>query len=135
VHKCSKATCEEKICFGHPNARCKINPCGGCNPKWISETGDELDCASGLSQCQQEMQQVMNSPAWLNQGFTAASASLPNFDDVDDSFGERGMMDQEYSPAADASSSLFGPFGNLGNALSELLRGHSIQSKSKLLFF
>jgi hypothetical protein len=63
-----------------------INPCGGCNVKWISEdNGQALDCNSGLSKCHKNMQVIMNSRAWINQGFSAATLDKDEIEDLSES--------------------------------------------------
>jgi len=105
VHVCNKTLCDNKVCLGHPTAKCMINPCGGCSVKWISsEDGQVLDCNSGLSKCHKEMQSVMNSRSWINQGYSSSSpADSEEKDEL-----------EEY---AEVSSS--GP--TLGNAISQLI--------------
>ena len=68
VHVCSKSVCENKICLADPKAVCRVDPCGGCRHAFYDPiTGRKVDCQAGLSTCQQELQTVLNSPAWTQQ--------------------------------------------------------------------
>lgn len=103
VHKCPKSTCSSKICFAYPDALCMVNPCGGCTPKWVSpSTGQELDCSSGLGSCHREMNLVMNSQAWINQGYSFGMAVPP----------PPSQEDEE-----DAMMMMMNPFGSLSELL------------------
>ncbi|ODM92548.1 BPTI/Kunitz domain-containing protein [Orchesella cincta] len=75
VHRCNASLCQGKICLGNPSAKCYINPCGGCQEKWMTEDGQIVDCNVGLTKCQQEMQRVVNSQSQRNQ-FVTMDADL-----------------------------------------------------------
>lgn len=121
VHKCSKSTCENKICLGHPDALCLINPCGGCSPKWVSpEGGAEINCVAGLGLCHAEMQNVMNSQAWISQGFTAAAGNAESSDHLSD-FLQADVMealrDEDKEEEEEEEMMDLGPFGSLSQLL------------------
>ncbi|XP_023226834.1 uncharacterized protein LOC111627489 [Centruroides sculpturatus] len=67
AHICPKNLCYNKMCFAHPKAICRINPCGGCHIEFYSETNEKVNCNEGLSACYSEVQEVINSPAWSRQ--------------------------------------------------------------------
>uniref|UniRef100_A0A6A7FYZ2 Amyloid beta A4 protein n=1 Tax=Hirondellea gigas TaxID=1518452 RepID=A0A6A7FYZ2_9CRUS len=64
VHVCDKTACDNKVCLSNPSAVCRINPCSGCHAEFVDEYNTPLDCNSGLSTCQQELQTVLNSAAF-----------------------------------------------------------------------
>ncbi|KAK8392409.1 hypothetical protein O3P69_014644 [Scylla paramamosain] len=72
VHVCDKQLCEGQVCFSHPHAICRVNPCGGCSVQFVDDFNSPVNCEVGLSECQRELQRVLNSPA-----FTRPSSSLP----------------------------------------------------------
>lgn len=73
VHVCNKQLCEGQVCFSHPHAICRVNPCGGCSVQFVDEFNSPVNCEVGLSECQRELQRVLNSPA-----FTRPSSVLPS---------------------------------------------------------
>ncbi|KAK4325646.1 hypothetical protein Pmani_003739 [Petrolisthes manimaculis] len=64
VHVCDKGLCENQVCFSHPHAVCRVNPCGGCSAQFVDEFNTPVSCEVGLSECQKELQRVLNSPAF-----------------------------------------------------------------------
>ena len=69
VHVCDKSVCENKICLANPKAVCRVDPCGGCHHAFYDpSTGRKVDCETGLSKCQREVQTVLNSATWAKQG-------------------------------------------------------------------
>ena len=66
---CNKSICESKICLAHPKAVCRVDPCGGCRHAFYDPaSGRQVDCQSGLTACQRELQSVLNSDTWARQG-------------------------------------------------------------------
>lgn len=102
VHKCNISMCEGKVCLGNPSAKCYINPCGGCQEKWMTEDGQTVDCNEGLTKCQQEMQKVVNAQSQRNR--------IVNIDE------ESSMEDVIISEGK-------GPMSNLENTLTEIFLG------------
>lgn len=68
VYVCPDNMCENKICMAHANATCRIDPCGGCKPRFYDHNNQPVNCNQGLTACQGEMQEVLNSRPWSNQG-------------------------------------------------------------------
>ncbi|OQR74224.1 hypothetical protein BIW11_09215 [Tropilaelaps mercedesae] len=74
VHICdAEEVCGEKICAARTNATCRVDPCGGCKAVFFDEVNNVVDCSKGLTACQEEAQQVVNSRAWTNQGLNTIS--------------------------------------------------------------
>lgn len=109
VHRCNMSLCESKVCLSKPNARCYINPCGGCQEKWMTDDGVSVDCNEGLTKCQQDMQRVINSQS-LRMIAVEKDMNL----DLDTRPGD----DDGIIITADKS-----PFTNLDNALTEIFYG------------
>lgn len=68
IHMCNKSLCDNKICLADPTAVCRVNPCGGCRHAFYDSNGNLVDCESGLTSCQSQVQDVLNSEAWMRQG-------------------------------------------------------------------
>lgn len=69
VHACNKSICDGKICLANPRAVCRVDPCGGCRHAFYDPaSGRKVDCHAGLTQCQKDVQTVLNSEAWARQG-------------------------------------------------------------------
>ena len=49
------------MCFSHPTAVCRVNPCGGCKIEFEDEYNTPVNCNTGLSECQKDLQRVLNS--------------------------------------------------------------------------
>ncbi|RXG71031.1 Kunitz-type serine protease inhibitor bitisilin-3 [Armadillidium vulgare] len=64
VHMCDKSICENKVCLSHPGAVCRVNPCGGCSFQFVDAYNAPVDCEVGLTDCQKQLQNVLNSPAF-----------------------------------------------------------------------
>jgi hypothetical protein len=75
VHVCPKSVCEDKICLADPQAVCRVDPCGGCRAKFYDVHGRPVDCSAGLTQCQRQVQSVLNSDVWARQGGPWSSAN------------------------------------------------------------
>lgn len=74
VHICdAEEVCGEKICAARTNATCRVDPCGSCKAVFFDEFNNIVDCSKGLTACQEEAQQVVNSRAWTNQGLNTIS--------------------------------------------------------------
>ena len=60
VHVFDKFVCENKICLANPKAVCRVDPCGGCRHAFDDpSTERKVDCETGLSKCQREVQTVV----------------------------------------------------------------------------
>ena len=68
VHGCDKTVCDNKICLADPKATCRVDPCGGCRHAFYDAAGNIVDCEAGLSSCQRQVQNVLNSDTWAHQG-------------------------------------------------------------------
>ncbi|XP_022255570.1 balbiani ring protein 3-like [Limulus polyphemus] len=68
VYLCPADLCNNQHCLAHPNATCRVNPCGGCTPVFYDEMNHPVDCNDGLTTCVRKVQKVLNSHAWANQG-------------------------------------------------------------------
>ncbi|XP_037073355.1 uncharacterized protein LOC119094399 [Pollicipes pollicipes] len=68
VHACPRSLCENKVCLSDPSATCRIDPCGRCGYRFYDAGGNEVDCSRGLTACQRERQEVLNSAAWRQHG-------------------------------------------------------------------
>lgn len=66
VYECPEDLCDGMPCFGHPNATCRIDPCGHCKATFYDERNRPVTCTSGLTACQGEIQDVKESVAWKN---------------------------------------------------------------------
>ncbi|KAK7082228.1 hypothetical protein SK128_021740, partial [Halocaridina rubra] len=64
VHVCDKDLCENQVCFSHPHAVCRVNPCGGCSVQFVDDFNSPVNCEVGLTECQKELQRVLNSPSF-----------------------------------------------------------------------
>jgi len=53
--------------MAYPDARCGIDPCGGCRFKFYDANNNVVDCGAGLGKCHKAAQQIMNSRVWINQ--------------------------------------------------------------------
>ncbi|XP_066984826.1 uncharacterized protein [Macrobrachium rosenbergii] len=70
VHMCDKNLCENQVCFSHPHAVCRVNPCGGCAVQFVDEFNSPVNCEVGLTECQRELQRVLNSPLFTRPPVT-----------------------------------------------------------------
>ncbi|OQV15699.1 putative Uncharacterized protein ZC84.1 [Hypsibius exemplaris] len=61
---CDPQLCRQQVCFGHPRAQCRINPCGGCTTDFFDSDNHKVDCNEGLSECQIEFQTTVHSSSW-----------------------------------------------------------------------
>ena len=41
---CDPQTCRRQVCYGHPRAQCKVNPCGGCAIGFYNSENEKVDC-------------------------------------------------------------------------------------------
>ncbi|XP_022787386.1 uncharacterized protein LOC111327458 [Stylophora pistillata] len=48
---CLRNSCQWSTCPAHPDAKCRINPCGGCKVEFVDKNGKVVDCHEGLSKC------------------------------------------------------------------------------------
>nr|XP_058947870.1 thyroglobulin-like isoform X2 [Pocillopora verrucosa] len=48
---CLRNFCQWSTCPAHPEAKCRINPCGGCKVEFIDKNSKVVDCHEGLSKC------------------------------------------------------------------------------------
>ena len=46
---CLRNFCEWSTCPAHPEAKCRVNPCGGCNVEYVDKNGNVVDCKKGNS--------------------------------------------------------------------------------------
>ena len=76
MYVCDKSLCENKVCFSHPTAVCRVNPCGGCNIEFVDDFNSPVNCDTGLSECQKELQKVLNSPVFSQPLITGQELSI-----------------------------------------------------------
>jgi len=107
VHKCNRTLCENKVCMGFPDAKCMINPCGGCTTRWIDPEGNHVNCEHGLSQCQSEMQRIMNSVSWINQGLSVAADNTRSNEAAEEYQRENQSLDDLILSTLGTTSDLF----------------------------
>nr|XP_053652019.1 LOW QUALITY PROTEIN: uncharacterized protein LOC128702033 [Cherax quadricarinatus] len=77
VHVCDKSLCENQVCFSHPHAVCRVNPCGGCSVQFVDEFNSPVNCEVGLTECQRELQRVLNSPIFTRPSMTFSGRTFP----------------------------------------------------------
>ena len=81
VHVFDKFVCENKICLANPKAVCRVDPCGGCRHAFDDpSTERKVDCETGLSKCQREVQTVVDSATWTKQDGPWAGSYQYNLD-------------------------------------------------------
>uniref|UniRef100_A0A2R5L5B6 Uncharacterized protein n=1 Tax=Ornithodoros turicata TaxID=34597 RepID=A0A2R5L5B6_9ACAR len=68
AYLCPDDICENKVCMAYANATCRVDPCGGCKARFYDHNNQPVDCGKGLTACHGEMQDVLNSRPWSNQG-------------------------------------------------------------------
>lgn len=51
---CLRNFCAYSSCPAHRDAKCQVNPCGGCKVEFVDETGKPVDCHKGFTKCQLE---------------------------------------------------------------------------------
>ena len=44
---CDPQLCRQQVCFGHPRAQCRVNPCGGCSTDFFDSDNQKVDCNEG----------------------------------------------------------------------------------------
>ncbi|KAJ7356063.1 Nidogen-2 [Desmophyllum pertusum] len=49
---CLRNFCQWSTCPAHPEAKCRVNPCGGCKVEFVDKSGNVVDCNEALSKCQ-----------------------------------------------------------------------------------
>ncbi|XP_037795742.1 balbiani ring protein 3-like [Penaeus monodon] len=84
VHVCDKQLCENQVCFSHPHAVCRVNPCGGCSVQFVDAFNSPVNCEVGLTECQRELQRVLNSPIFTRPALAFAGRRFPASDDSAD---------------------------------------------------
>ncbi|XP_071535769.1 uncharacterized protein [Panulirus ornatus] len=77
VHVCDKSLCENQVCFSHPHAVCRVNPCGGCSVQFVDEFNSPVNCEVGLTECQRELQRVLNSPVFTRPSMAFSGRTFP----------------------------------------------------------
>lgn len=45
---CLRNFCEWSTCPAHPEATCRVNPCGGCKVEFVDKDGNVVDCHEGI---------------------------------------------------------------------------------------
>ncbi|XP_069977259.1 uncharacterized protein [Penaeus vannamei] len=83
VHVCDKQLCENQVCFSHPHAVCRVNPCGGCSVQFVDAFNSPVNCETGLTECQRELQRVLNSPIFTRPALAFAGRRFPSSDAED----------------------------------------------------
>ncbi|XP_042879578.1 uncharacterized protein LOC122258000 [Penaeus japonicus] len=78
VHVCDKQLCENQVCFSHPHAVCRVNPCGGCSVQFVDAFNSPVNCEVGLTECQRELQRVLNSPIFTRPALAFAGREFPS---------------------------------------------------------
>ncbi|XP_068730483.1 thyroglobulin-like isoform X2 [Montipora capricornis] len=51
---CLRNFCDWSVCPAHPEAKCQVNPCGGCKVEFVDKNGNPVDCFKGVTKCQLE---------------------------------------------------------------------------------
>ncbi|KAM7443673.1 hypothetical protein ABFA07_007562 [Porites harrisoni] len=51
---CLRNFCEWSSCPAHPDAKCRVNPCGGCKVEFVDKDGNVVNCEKDLTKCQVE---------------------------------------------------------------------------------
>ncbi|XP_078349655.1 thyroglobulin-like isoform X1 [Oculina patagonica] len=49
---CLRNFCQWSTCPAHPEAKCRVNPCGGCKVEFVDKSGKVVDCNEGKSKCE-----------------------------------------------------------------------------------
>lgn len=44
---CLRNFCEWSSCPAHPDAKCRVNPCGGCKVEFVDKDGKVVNCEKG----------------------------------------------------------------------------------------
>lgn len=44
---CLRNFCEWSSCPAHPDAKCRVNPCGGCKVEFVDKDGNVVNCEKG----------------------------------------------------------------------------------------
>ena len=44
---CLRNFCEWSSCPAHPDAKCRVNPCGGCKVEFVNKDGNVVNCEKG----------------------------------------------------------------------------------------
>lgn len=44
---CLRNFCQWSSCPAHPEATCRVNPCGGCKVEFVDKDGKVVDCKEG----------------------------------------------------------------------------------------
>ena len=45
---CLRNFCQWSTCPAHPEANCRVNPCGGCKVEFIDKSGKVVNCDEGI---------------------------------------------------------------------------------------
>lgn len=44
---CLRNFCQWSTCPAHPDAKCRVNPCGGCKVEFVDKSGKVVNCVDG----------------------------------------------------------------------------------------
>ena len=68
---CLRNFCQWSTCPAHPEAKCRINPCGGCKVEFIDKNSKVVDCHEGITKFYMKLEPfnsqdlISNSPYCL----------------------------------------------------------------------
>ena len=46
---CLRNFCQWSTCPAHPEAKCRVNPCGGCKVEFVDKSGKVVNCDEGIN--------------------------------------------------------------------------------------
>ncbi|XP_064600970.1 uncharacterized protein LOC135467138 [Liolophura sinensis] len=62
IHQCDPGLCLRTLCPSHPQAVCRINPCGGCSAQFFDANNNVVSCDdTGLSACERKRKQLLEA--------------------------------------------------------------------------
>ncbi|XP_076454496.1 uncharacterized protein LOC143289419 [Babylonia areolata] len=79
VQCCNEDLCLQ-VCAAHPEAVCRINPCGSCRVQFYNADNQPVDCKQGATTCQIKRQEALQA---LHQDDIIAMAAFNRRNNVD----------------------------------------------------
>ena len=72
---CLRNFCQWSTCPAHSEAKCRVNPCGGCKVEFVDKSGKVVNCNEGITTCiplSQFESALAGTRDWVNTGCFAS---------------------------------------------------------------
>ena len=76
---CLRNFCQWSTCPAHPDAKCRVNPCGGCKVEFVDKSGKVVSCNEGITCIFSKSVQISITEWVINTGLFTSGHMHPGY--------------------------------------------------------